>query len=437
MEIFFVFLLLGLILFIGYISEIIFQRTDIPDVLLLMLVGVLIGSVFKLADPSKLEFFTPYFTVFALIYILFEGALHLNIVKIIKDVPKSIKVTVIAFSLSSIVVAFASWVITQFTIAPLSFSGALLLGFIVGGSTSIVIIPILSKISLTQETKDILILESAFNDVLCIVAAVTLIEIMISGEFSLAIMLNKLLSSFAIGALIGSILGITWIFVLKKLEGVSVTYMITIAMLLIVFGIAEYLESNGAIAALVFGLVIGNSKKIISSINETLIDKSARAFYSQISFFIKTFFFVYIGVLVDFSQHLYLLIGVGLTLIIYLIRPFAIFLGLWPHQYNYTIKDKAFLESMTPKGIAAAVLAQLPITLGLKGFEGLTNIVISIIFTSILFCSIFVFLIEHEKFRGFGRLYFRNEPEPSKRLIRKERIAERKAKEEKKNIKLK
>ena len=91
------------IMFIGFLAEIIFKKTNIPDVLLL--IGVVLSTVLGWTNKDVLEVGAPLFTTFALVFVLFQGALSINFVTLIKSLPSTFKLTLINFIFTVIIVA--------------------------------------------------------------------------------------------------------------------------------------------------------------------------------------------------------------------------------------------------------------------------------------------------------------------------------------------
>ena len=102
---------------------------------------------------------------------------------------------------------------------------------------------------------------------------------------------------------------------LDRLRTRHYTYMITLAVLLPLYVIGE---GAGAMTALIFGLAITNFRYIMEKLGKdekVLIDKKRlREFHDEITFFIKSFFFVYIGVVVSLSWR-YALFGLILVVL--------------------------------------------------------------------------------------------------------------------------
>ncbi|MAG15442.1 hypothetical protein CMO88_00100 [Candidatus Woesearchaeota archaeon] len=398
-----IFATVGIIILLGFLSDIIFSRTKIPDVLWLILIGILIGPLFNFVKPNALGEAASIFTSFALLFILFEGGLHIRIKDLMKSMYGATTIAIVNFILTVLVITgiatYFGWDMTN----------SLLLGTILGGTSSAVVVPIVRKLQIGKENSLVLILESAFTDVLCIVAALTIVQIVKLDSISLGGVLNSLFGSFAIAIFVGLIAGFVWILLLERFEALSRSYISTIGMLLIVFGITEFAQSSGAIAALVFGILMGNSRKILSLAeheDEDTLSSSARAFFSQISFFVKTFFFVYIGILTSLTEFRPILLGLLIAVAIFLIRPISVKIAFKP-QENQNPQDKPIMEAMIPKGLAAAVLAQVPMQEGIAGSAKLLTPVFATIFFTIVITTITVFLIKHNKYQGTSELMIR------------------------------
>src|SRR3972149_10794315 len=94
------FALLGIIIFIGFFGSVVFQRTRIPDLPVLLFIGILIGPVLHLLDPGQLSGFTPYFATFAMIMILFDGGLGLDLRRILHQFTGAALLTLLAFAVT-------------------------------------------------------------------------------------------------------------------------------------------------------------------------------------------------------------------------------------------------------------------------------------------------------------------------------------------------
>jgi len=396
MEVFTLFVIAGVIIFLGFIGEIVFKKTNIPDVIWLILFGIALKAILGQYDPAAIDQIAPFFTTFALIFILFEGALNLRLNQLFKGMYGGASLAIINFLVTIVVVTVVAW------ISGLGLVGGLILGAILGGTSSAVVVPIVKRLKISKETSTSLTLESAISDVLCIVTTIAIVEVVKAGGLQVSGFVGGLLYTFIVAIVIGLVAGVIWLALLKKLAQYTKSYMITIAFMLLLFGLAEFLNTNGAIACLAFGIILGNSSKVLSMFNkeegssENTIKNSERFFYAEISFIVKAFFFVYLGLLINFSNLLMMALSLLIVLILFVART----VSALPLRKSTSPKDLAVIEGLVPKGLAAAVLAQLPVQAGIEGAQVFGDLVLGVVFFSILLSTILIFLVEKNKYQG-------------------------------------
>ncbi|MEM4397822.1 MAG: cation:proton antiporter, partial [Candidatus Woesearchaeota archaeon] len=276
---------------------------------------------------------------------------------------------------------------------------SILLGAILGGTSSAVVIPMTKLLKLNNESTLILTLESTITDVLCIVGAITVAEIIKINHFDIINTIVSILSTFFIALMIGFISGWLWIVIRQKFQQINKAYMISIAYMILIYVFAEFFKANGAIAILSFGIFLGNFKKIFTFFGkepEYTIHESEKNFYAEISFFLKVFFFVYLGIIISFSNLVLLLIGLLITILIAITRPYIVKFSVPKEISN---RDRTFMNILTPKGLAPAVLAQLTLKseffLQFKEVNDLIMITLSSILFSIILSSVLVFVYDY------------------------------------------
>ena len=243
---------------------------------------------------------------------------------------------------------------------------ALCMGAIVGGTSGAIVIPIVNKMRVRPQTKALLITESIVTDVLVIVVTLTMLAVILTGELNLVSITKDLASKFLLAGVVGFLAGVLWLFVLQKLQNQPLSYMITVAGLFIVAGVVELppISSSGAVAALAFGLAIGNrqfvKRKLAALSLNTTSNLQIQQFHTEITFFVRTFFFVYLGLFFRFDTftEIHLIAGLLMISVIVLIRWLASMMA-W-RIGNLTIEDVETVFASMPRGLAAAVLATLP-----------------------------------------------------------------------------
>ena len=391
------FLVAGIIIILGFLGEEFFNRTSIPDSIFLLLFGVLLGPIFQLFAQEELLAITPYFAALALIIILFDGGLNMDIREAVRNSPRALVLAIAGFSLNVLVTA----AICKYLLGWRLLNG-LLLGSIVGGGSSIIVIALIRKLKVTEKIETVLSLESILTDVLCTVGAFTAINILlqevntegVSTGIDLGAALSSVGTAFGVGILVGLGFGVAWLVLLEKIKGKPNAYMLTLAMLFLTFVVATNLGGNGALSALFFGLMIGNSRHIgrrIKFRTTISIDANVRHFHSQISFLIRSFFFVFTGLLFSFSSFTSVIIGIVLSFTFLGIRFIVIKMATVKSELK---TYETLMTVMFPRGLAAAVLASIPLTSGVPDSQVFPEIAFIVILTTIITCTIGVAILK-------------------------------------------
>ncbi len=385
--------LTGFITFLSIIFSVMFEKFRIPDVLLLMILGMILGPVLHVVSPADFGKVGEVATTIALIVILFEGGVNLKI-----DVIKESLDDTLGIMLSSFIVTTLSVFLIVHYSAGIDWLSALITGTILGGTSSAVVVPIINSLNLSEKSYIILFLESAFTDVICIVVSFALLSAYDSGSLSVGRIIGKILASFTMAGLIGFLGATVWGAIIRRMRRIPNTMFSTLAFVFIIYGIAEFLGYSGAIASLAFGISLANLVKIpkdkipfkIRGLRFSTVTKTERTFYSEVVFLLKTFFFVYLGLSMRLADFWVISIGFFITLTLMFGRLVVIRIF---RAKDIPWMDASYMSVMIPKGLAAAVLASIPAQKGIPGGNMIRDIVYSVVFFSILFSAISVPLI--------------------------------------------
>lgn len=377
------FLVAATVIILGFIGEEFSKRTGVPDPVLLLLFGVLLGSIFQVFGRVELLSVTPYFAALALIIILFDGGLNMNLQQAIKSSPRALVLAVFGWFLTVLVTSVLCKVLLGWR-----FLNGLLLGSIVGGSSSIIVINLARKLDIKEETTTILSLESTLTDVLCTVGTFVIIDIILSGTISLESALSSVITVFGVGIVLGAVFGIAWLVILERIHTKPNAYMLTLAVLFLTFVAARNFGGTGALSALFLGLMIGNRPaiaKVLKFKTTVSFEESVGAFHGQISFLTRSFFFFFTGLLFSFTSPTFIFFGVFLSFVFLGLRVIVVELSTFK---SHARENKALMMVMLPRGLAAAVLASLPLTAGVSDAEAFPEIVFMVILTTILVCTL-------------------------------------------------
>ena len=371
----------GVTIFLGVAGEAFFKKTGIPDIAFLMVLGVIIGPVLGIIQTDTVLEIVPYFAALALIIIMFDGGLNLDIKQIMKTAHFALVLAILGFILSMVIVTM----IAHYGLG-WEWLDSILLSSIVGGSSSIIVFSLVRQIRVSEETKSMLSFESALTDILATIVAFIMFEAVLSGHFDLELFGVTFGNAVTVGLLLGLGVGIPWMYVTTKLSNAQHSYMLTLGILFVLFFLARSFGESGALTALVFGLMLGNRYRLSRYLRFKLPDISTDdTMHNQLTFLVRSFFFVFVGLLASFGQIEYIIFGIIATLIIYFGRTILTKISL---TNKFSQLDRKVTSVMIPRGLAAAVLATFPLTLGLPNGEAYPQIVFFIIMASVIITTV-------------------------------------------------
>lgn len=404
-EVYLPLLLAAIVIIIGSLGSYLFRKTGIPDMLFLVLLGVLFGPILGFIELEVIAPLAPYLAVLALIIILLDGGMNLKLQRLVSESPRAVVLAILSFLLSVILIAFITRAAFQFR-----WIESLLIGSILGGSSSIVVVSLASKLKISDKGATTLVIESAISDILCIIATLTMIGVIISGLPAIDALLRVVTSHFTTGAVFGLILGLIWLGILSRMKDEPHRYMLTLALLFLTYLVSEYLGGSGALSVLVFGVILGNEEGISNLLHRKdrpiVMDESFRKLESEFAFLIKTFFFVYLGLIVSFPDFTLVTLGIIISIFLLVVR----YLSVRVATFHSTLsKDRKMMTVVFTRGLAAAVLAVLPQEFNLPNSEIYMPIALTVILTTAIITTIGASIISHSKI-SVGESYPRYYP---------------------------
>ncbi len=389
---------LAILIFLSHLFSAMFVKTRMPEVLPLLLLGILLGPIFNIVSPSDFGMVDQVFTRVLLIVILFESGLGLRISQIRSSWSQSCRLTFGSFIIMLCVVAILSKIVLG-----LHWAYAIILGAILADNSFAIIIPLISKLNIANNTKTVLLVESTIGGVLSIVLTITLLNMAKIQSFDPSLIVAKILYTFLVAFAVGGAAAIFWTTVLSKVRKLENGIFLTLAFVLVVYSICETLGSDGSIGAFIFGIVAGNIRTIrklhgfkfierfTMNVKSKAFNDVEKSFFGEVVFVLRTFFFVYIGISMQITSIYSMLCGLLFTLVIFMARIPTV-----NYLLDKTVSriDTSVTSVMVPKGLVTAVLASLIMQSGVPGGEILQNTIYSVILFSIILATLFSFFIE-------------------------------------------
>ncbi|MEW6681454.1 MAG: cation:proton antiporter [Nitrospirota bacterium] len=395
--------LVGMIILVGLAGEWIFKKTGVPNAIILIGLGVLLGPVLGVVSSESMTAAAPFFGTLALLIILFDGGLNLKILKVVREAPFALLYTTLVFCASAAAVA----VVYQSVFGG-DWTVAFLLGVILGGTTGAVVIPVVTQMkSISDETRILLSLESAFTDVFVVVAALIFVNLLVSPTSLETAIVPLILHAFVDALLLALVAGMLWARFMGMLQGQPLSYMLTLAAVLLLYSAAEALGANGAITILFFGLVLGNMEEVVArahahvrriigwnlEVANFAIDVFLRRLNEELSFLVRTFFYVLLGLIFNLASLTPLVAAGSLLLFLAVLGcRWGLTAGMSLLKRSWSPRDRRTIVAMLPRGLSAAVMAFVPAAQGVPNTEAFPLYALLMIGFSILHMTVSLYL---------------------------------------------
>lgn len=396
-------------LFLSYVSGLFYSKTKIPDVVWLLLFGYLLGPVLNFFNKELFLTLFPLIILITVAIFSFDTGINVDISAVIGSLHKSIILIISTLTAMVIIIGFSLQILMP---GRFSLLEGMLLGAMVGGLGGISVSGILDRLSsvITSVREDgvVINLESTLSDPVRLVACLTLIKIITLQGVLFEDSVKDIIFTFVMSALLGSVGGLIWAEVLSMLRGRPFNYIMTVATLFPVYIMSEEVigPGGGPIAALAFGLAITNygylTRRLGLKRTARVDRRRIREFNQEITFLIKAFFFVYLGLIVSFSLW-YALVGLGIIALM-LITRYVVATGV-SKLLMFTDGEKVFSRVVYMQGASALIFAQLPIVfdperLSFKAPEIFGDLCFPIIIGTVIFVSVLGPLIARRQLRG-------------------------------------
>lgn len=271
-------------------------------------------------------------------FLLFAGALHVNIADL-KDQKSSIATyATISVVLSAFIIAGLLFYVAPLFGIEIPFIFCLLFGTLISPTDPIVVLGILKQAKVPKHIETKITGESLFNDGVAVVMFAVVLKMATDASFEVtfASVSSLFLIEAGGGVILGTLLGFTASNVMKKIDDYKVSVLITLSIVMGGFLVAKQLHVSSPLAMVIAGLIIGNYGKT-HSMNETTRDYLGK-FWELIDEIMNAILFLFIGfellLLPDLEEQLVL----GFV---------AIFIVLFSRMMSILIPLKSILRRNT------------------------------------------------------------------------------------------
>lgn len=261
-------------------------------------------------------------------FLLFAGALHINIFDLREHKWPILTYASVSVVLSAFIIAGLFYTVAPMLGMEIPFIYCLLFGTLISPTDPIVVLGILKEAKVPKMIETKITGESLFNDGVAVVMFAVVLKMATDTSFdaTFASVSKLFLLEAGGGILLGALLGYTASNVMKKIDDYKVSVLITLSIVMGGFLIAKQLHFSSPLAMVIAGLIIGNYGKKVA-MSETTRDYLSK-FWELIDEILNAILFLFIGfellMLPDLQEQL--LLGVIAIFICLLARTLAIFI---------------------------------------------------------------------------------------------------------------
>jgi cell volume regulation protein A len=372
----------GIILAVGTFSGLLAQKLKVPDVVVFLLVGMLIGTdMLGLVDVKADSALNQIVLIFGSCYILFDGGATLRL-KVLKEV----WITIVVLATLGVVVSTVITGAAAYYILGVPAIVALLLGATIASTDPATLVPVFKQIRIKDRVAQTVMSESAFNDAMGAIVTFAILGVaMGAGKFSLQDSLVDLLKQSVIGIVMGGALGyLAALLIAHEKFGFLQEYAPIVSLMAVIGAYmgADGLHASGFMAVFVFGIVIGN-REVFGLTMEEGEHERLEEYVMTTALIMRMFIFILLGSQVDFALMNQYLFGGGLVVAIFMLvgRPATVFLCALPdRRAKWSFKEMLFMCWTRETGVIPGALAGLLLGMKAPGAQ----IIASITFIAIL-----------------------------------------------------
>lgn len=373
--------LFTLIIIAGVIFTKLSKLLKVPDVVLFILAGILMGPhILNLVNIDRYPVGNDLILTFGAAYILYDGGREIEL-KVLNKVKWSL---ILVVTLGVFVSAYITGVFAA-AIFKIDFIYAFLIGAVIASTDPSVLVPLFKKMNISNKLKQFIISESAFNDAAGAIATFATLGIITGGSFSIqSSAVTLLVNSFG-GIAVGAIIGfVASLLVTHKRFGCFCEFPaeVGIATVAGAYIIATRLGVSGYMAVFVVGIICGNKHVFDLKVRDEYLITQTR-FKEVLTLLLRMMIFVLLGTHIDFASvaHYWKESLLVVAVLIFLARPVSVLVSvIWDRQAKWSWKEIVYLMWIRETGVIPAALAGMIVSMNVP--HG--NIISSVTFLTIL-----------------------------------------------------
>ncbi|WP_027092369.1 cation:proton antiporter [Cohnella thermotolerans] len=379
-------IMLLLVLAAGIVSGRLASRLKLPDVVLFIAAGMLLGTGLHWISADSGSIANQLILAVGSALILFDGGKGIQLHGL-----KKVALTVGLLSVVGVLVTMGVAGAVAHLAFGLDWTTSLLIGAVISSTDPATIIPVFRQVRVKDRLRETVESESAFNDATGSILTLALLAVLTEGK---PLTVGALSGDFVVTALGGLAIGLVFALIVVWLVaherwGVFGDYT-AIAMIAVALGaylLGEMLHVSGLMATFTAGIVWGNSAGFRLPMSE---EKQAEMGHvaDNATVMMRMLIFVLLGSQVNFKllgDYFWPAIAVVAALV-FVARPLAVLASALPDvRARWSWRELLFMFWVRETGVIPAALSGMIVARGIQGANQLSSVVfMAIVFTIVV-----------------------------------------------------
>tara|TARA_R110002012_G_scaffold58359_5_gene151382 strand:+ start:1211 stop:2488 length:1278 start_codon:yes stop_codon:yes gene_type:complete len=316
-----------------------------------------------------------------LAFLLFAAAIHVKFDNLLEEWLPIALLAVVGNLLSTFIVGTLTWLVLGWIGFSIPFLYALVFGALISPTDPIAVVGIMKSVGVSPQLESQIAGESLFNDGLSVVVFLVLLELSglgamageetpVEASIDMAAIGILLLKEVGGAVLLASAAGYLTYQMLKRVDNYQVEVLLTLALAMGLFALADSMHLSAPIAVVIAGLFIGNHGRLFAMSDKTR--EHVDTFWELIDEILNVVLFLLIGLelLVLPIERDWLLAG-GLAILIVLGTRWFCVAIIMGSLSKFTTQSKGAVSILTWGGLRGGISVAMALSLPASEFRDL------------------------------------------------------------------
>ena len=370
--------IVGILLLAGAMSCKISSRFNLPTLLLFLAAGAVAEWLLPISGEEYVDPINS-FGILAMAYILYSGGLETDMRAVRSVSLRGIVLAGPGVAITALILGVGCYFLLD---SEKSFLWCLLLGALISSTDAAAVFAILRgrTVGLKGDLQPLLELESGSNDPMAAFMTLMLCALCVGQEeFKWYWEVPMILYQLGGGVLLGIFFGWAGKYLFRvKLDFEGLYFVISMALVLLCYGIAQLVNTNGFMACYVCGVCMNGANYNFK--------RGIAKFHNAVAWLMQIGLFILLGFLAQpetlFTVNIWST-GIMLGLILmFVARPLAVFICLAASRHTW--KEKVFISWVGIRGAAPIVLATFPLAFGVEDSQLMFRLIFFMVILSVI-----------------------------------------------------